>query len=309
MPQMPPHQRSKDDYLRHSLRPLVPSADHAIAHRLTLLPNQPALAAAPVTSLPSAQIATAATATAIVESAEPDPFVTSIASITSHQQMLAKFHKRLHTRRTAQNPCLEVVGSTTTEGGVASIPVLTSTVPSSPPSSRSCSVSPPDPRSRPVFSAMAGSPVSLADPDLRDSCSPIASQPAIPKPSRQLTSLLERELAWLAPFPKPFTFPRSEVIKLMYRLAQRRSFKGETVYMAMNLHDRYLATARITMQKQGYLLGLTCMYIAAKILEEMREPLTTDVIHGAAHRLIRNDVKRMERKVMAALALARQTFA
>lgn len=55
-------------------------------------------------------------------------------------------------------------------------------------------------------------------------------------------------------------------------------YHPETACVALNFFDRYLADNRIVQQRQFHLLSITCLFVAAKMEEEILEPLCSDML-------------------------------
>ena len=47
----------------------------------------------------------------------------------------------------------------------------------------------------------------------------------------------------------------------------------EIAYVALNYFDRYLSVVKVTTKKQFYLLAISCLFLAAKMMEENDDPL------------------------------------
>jgi Cyclin, N-terminal domain len=58
----------------------------------------------------------------------------------------------------------------------------------------------------------------------------------------------------------------------------RQEYIPETLYSAIWLLDSYLQRINVQQWKQLHLLGVTCVYIAAKVSEELNEPRGKDLI-------------------------------
>lgn len=79
------------------------------------------------------------------------------------------------------------------------------------------------------------------------------------------------------------------------------TFQEETIYVAVNFLDRYLSRVKVTMRKQFNLLAITCVYIAAKYHEEIKEPCSSDMAESSLDGHNVKDLRRMERKITATL--------
>ena len=73
----------------------------------------------------------------------------------------------------------------------------------------------------------------------------------------------------------------------------------ETLYLTINLMDRYLTTEQIE-RRSFQLLGATCMLIASKY-EEIYAPEIRDFVYITDKAYTKEDIKRMEHKVLAKL--------
>ncbi|KAL2913669.1 G1/S-specific cyclin-D3 [Polyrhizophydium stewartii] len=150
----------------------------------------------------------------------------------------------------------------------------------------------------PVSLAHAGAPAG-ADDAAADALMSLSSMPV---PTRQLLVLLERETLHLPPAASPVIFARADLVAAIFQIARERNFKSETVYTAMNMHDRFVALSPVKRRRQTYLVAVSCLYIAAKIAEETIEPSTSDMaIQSEMFVLTRADIKRTERKIAAVL--------
>ena len=78
-------------------------------------------------------------------------------------------------------------------------------------------------------------------------------------------------------------------------------FLDETFYIAVAYLDIYLSKVKVTQRKQFNLLALTCVFISAKVYEEILEPTCTEMANVAIDDHNIKDLKRMERKAIAAL--------
>ena len=79
------------------------------------------------------------------------------------------------------------------------------------------------------------------------------------------------------------------------------TFHDETLYVAVNYLDRYLSAVKVTMRKQYHLLAISCIYLAAKYYEEIKEPCISDMVESAIDDITIKDLKRMERKMIQAM--------
>ncbi|KAK6093564.1 G1/S-specific cyclin-D3 [Batrachochytrium dendrobatidis] len=121
------------------------------------------------------------------------------------------------------------------------------------------------------------------------------------EPTRQLTAMLKKESRYLVSQDWTSSLLRSELVDLVLKTCRARHYQGETAYISMNLLDRYVSHTKVNMRKQGRLLALSCVYIAAKMAEETMEPFTGDMVHDEVYAFQRKDIKRMERKISTAL--------
>lgn len=78
-------------------------------------------------------------------------------------------------------------------------------------------------------------------------------------------------------------------------------FLDETFFIAIAYLDIYLSKVKVTQRKQFNLLALCCVFIAAKIYEEILEPTCTEMANMALDGQNIKDLKRMERKIIMAL--------
>ncbi|KAH6596246.1 hypothetical protein BASA50_005289 [Batrachochytrium salamandrivorans] len=121
------------------------------------------------------------------------------------------------------------------------------------------------------------------------------------KPTSRLLALLKKESEWVSPPKGTSLLSRSELVDLICEYSRTRHYQGETIYMTINIMDRYRARVRVSQRKQGHLLALSCLYIAAKLAEETIEPFTGDMLHDVMYIFSRKDIKRMERKICSVL--------
>lgn len=77
-------------------------------------------------------------------------------------------------------------------------------------------------------------------------------------------------------------------------------FLDETFFIAVAYLDIYLSKVKVTQRKQFNLLALSCVFIAAKIYEEILEPTCTEMANISIDGHNIKDLKRMERKIIIA---------
>ncbi|KAJ2994479.1 hypothetical protein HDV02_001539 [Globomyces sp. JEL0801] len=128
------------------------------------------------------------------------------------------------------------------------------------------------------------------------------SKVTLPKRSKQLQSLLSKESSQLPSIKyqqKCLINPthRQQMIEFMTRMATRVNYIPETIYVAINLFDRYHDNVNVTFQKQHYLVATTCVILAGKMLEELAEPTIRLMLHDSRFTFTIVEVKRMERKI------------
>ncbi|KAJ3274491.1 hypothetical protein HDV01_002619 [Terramyces sp. JEL0728] len=126
------------------------------------------------------------------------------------------------------------------------------------------------------------------------------------EPTKQLTCLLNIELEKLIPRGYLVTIAkkydqRIEILNWMHDSCQKLRFIPETKYMAINIFDRYLSKTKVNLRKQLYLLATTCVYISGKLVEELADPSTNDMISMSQFKFTVSEIKRMERKVTGCL--------
>jgi hypothetical protein len=78
------------------------------------------------------------------------------------------------------------------------------------------------------------------------------------------------------------------------------AFMPETLYMAAKTLDRYLQKERKVTRKQLQLVGVTSMYIAAK-LEEVCTPTVVDFSAVSDNAFSASEVRHMEREILQSL--------
>ena len=75
----------------------------------------------------------------------------------------------------------------------------------------------------------------------------------------------------------------------------------ETFYIATNYFDLYLSKVKVTHRKQYNLLALTCVFISAKMFEEILDPTCIEMIQVAIDVQSIKEIKRMERKLISVI--------
>ena len=68
-------------------------------------------------------------------------------------------------------------------------------------------------------------------------------------------------------------------------------FHPETAYVALQYFDRYLSRVRVVQRRQFHLLALTALFVAAKMEEEILEPVCSDMIKFAEMHVTVPDLK------------------
>eukprot|EP00833_Pecoramyces_ruminatium_P012307 jgi/Orpsp1_1/1186339/evm.model.d7180000049858.2 len=91
------------------------------------------------------------------------------------------------------------------------------------------------------------------------------------------------------------------IAEQIYNLNNMYRFTDETLYLAMNYIYRYTRSVCRIQSKMMELVILTSMYIAGKFNEELNEPTITDIMSSSTSIIKMNDVKKMERKMLAKL--------
>ena len=71
-------------------------------------------------------------------------------------------------------------------------------------------------------------------------------------------------------------------------------FLDETFYIATNYFDLYLSRVKVTHRKQYNLLALTCVFISAKMFEEILDPTCTEMIQVAVDVQSIKEIKRIK---------------
>ncbi|XP_057524064.1 cyclin-A2-2-like [Amaranthus tricolor] len=89
---------------------------------------------------------------------------------------------------------------------------------------------------------------------------------------------------------------RGILIDWLVEVSEEYKLVPDTLYLTVNLIDRYLSGNFIEKQKLQ-LLGVACMFIASKY-EEMNAPQVEDFCYITANTYARKDVLKMERKVL-----------
>ncbi|KAJ3285530.1 G1/S-specific cyclin-D1 [Rhizoclosmatium sp. JEL0117] len=94
---------------------------------------------------------------------------------------------------------------------------------------------------------------------------------------------------------------RQELVSYMLVLQSEFEYDSETIFLAVNYLDRYLSTTRVHIQRHFYLLATTCVYLASKFSEEIKEPCITDVSATCMVNSSIKEIKKMEAKILKAL--------
>nr|AGX85864.1 cyclin B [Alexandrium fundyense] len=133
------------------------------------------------------------------------------------------------------------------------------------------------------------------------------SLPSLPDPNPQLVReyacdvmrcLLQRELHFL---PRPDYMDeqpqinakmRSILNDWLFEVHRKYTLKRETLFLAVNLTDRYLSHATVSRQRLQ-LVGVTALLIAAKF-EEIEPPELADLVYVTADSYSRQDIMDME---------------
>ncbi|KAI8821913.1 cyclin-like protein, partial [Chytriomyces cf. hyalinus JEL632] len=128
-------------------------------------------------------------------------------------------------------------------------------------------------------------------------------------PSKRLLNLMNRQHLHL---PNPFYDStvqqgkmrndiRPTLVNWCSSLSQEFQFNTETIFLSVNFLDRYLSSTKVVRIQQLYLLASSCVYLAAKFGEELKEPCISDVSALSMFGSSIKDVKRMEAKVLKEL--------
>lgn len=99
---------------------------------------------------------------------------------------------------------------------------------------------------------------------------------------------------------------RQILVDWLMQVQQRFQLTTETLNLSISMLDRSLLSLPIT-KDNLQLLGVTCMFIAAKF-EEIYVPNIQDFVYVAANIFTKKDVLRMENKVTYVYTLAKQEF-
>ena len=87
----------------------------------------------------------------------------------------------------------------------------------------------------------------------------------------------------------------------MRSICKTFTFHEETLYIGVMYLDRYLSHVKVTMRKMYNLLAVTCVYMAAKYFEEIKEPCSSEMAEQSMDGHSIKDVRRMERKLTLVL--------
>lgn len=90
---------------------------------------------------------------------------------------------------------------------------------------------------------------------------------------------------------------RADLVDWLFRLRDRMDCEEETVYLAVNLADRYLQNVPTSLD-QLYVLGAAVFFVAAKY-EEPSPPTVDQLDHVVPSVFLRPDLLAMERSVLA----------
>jgi len=95
---------------------------------------------------------------------------------------------------------------------------------------------------------------------------------------------------------------RRVLVDWLVEVAEEFKLSGETLFLAVNYLDRFCGAVRVP-RRQYQLLGVTCMWIAAKY-EEVRPPHVADFVDMTDNTYRRADILALERGVLGALSFA-----
>ena len=125
-----------------------------------------------------------------------------------------------------------------------------------------------------------------------------------PRDSTYFHSLLEKELEYMSnPYclesmqPYINSFMRAILFDWMMEVCAEFTLKRETFHLSVSYVDRILSTTQGIKKDEFQLVGLTCMYIAAKV-EEIYPPKTSDWARSADNGYSVLQIKQMEKLVL-----------
>eukprot|EP00930_Biecheleria_cincta_P004790 TRINITY_DN10571_c0_g1_i2.p1 TRINITY_DN10571_c0_g1~~TRINITY_DN10571_c0_g1_i2.p1 ORF type:complete len:237 (+),score=44.65 TRINITY_DN10571_c0_g1_i2:820-1530(+) len=92
---------------------------------------------------------------------------------------------------------------------------------------------------------------------------------------------------------------RAILVDWLMDVHRRYKLRQKTLHLAVSLVDRYLAEAPV-LRKHLQLVGVTCMFIAAKF-EEICSPIAADFVNITANTYTKEEILSMESTVLVAL--------
>jgi len=93
---------------------------------------------------------------------------------------------------------------------------------------------------------------------------------------------------------------RASIVDWLVGVQMKYNLKAETLFLAVSILDRFLATKRRVQQKDLQLVACTSIFIAAKF-EEIYPPEVRDFVHITNRNCLREDVLTMEVRMLTAL--------
>ncbi|KAM3587147.1 cyclin [Umbelopsis sp. WA50703] len=95
---------------------------------------------------------------------------------------------------------------------------------------------------------------------------------------------------------------RKEVIRWIHQVNTGfLCFHSETVFMAINLLDRFMEKSNLRWRQRIYQVALGCVYIAGKFNEETREPMISDMVECAKYATTVEKIKKVEKEILSVL--------
>ena len=98
---------------------------------------------------------------------------------------------------------------------------------------------------------------------------------------------------------------RATLIDWLVEVHKKFNMLPETLYLTINLTDRFLSQVQIRREKLQ-LIGVTAMVIASKY-EEIYPPVVDDFVYFTDNAYTRDDILRMEERILKTLNFGIQT--
>ncbi|KAG2184938.1 hypothetical protein INT43_000851 [Umbelopsis isabellina] len=155
----------------------------------------------------------------------------------------------------------------------------------------------------PATNPAASSPMSLDEPSMRQQENTSVEDKPKYLPSKRLLALLCTDTRHLPLQLQCMQFStayhlRKEVIRWIHQInVGFLCFHSETVFMAINILDRFMEKSNLRWRQRIYQVALGCVYIAGKFNEETREPMMSDMVECAKYATTVEKIKVRSQKV------------